>query len=101
MLTRTAYICEYCNTHKPMKKTVYLTKEICWAHEQAECLYNPSLRGCMTCQYHYYDEGVNKCTIQVNPNQKEEEGGRFLRNRGLIKNCKSWESKEEVTNEHI
>ena len=62
MIERTAYVCEHCNTMRPIKKRAYLSKEKAEIHER-HCFYNPKKKACWTCINNDYYTGINHCNL--------------------------------------
>jgi hypothetical protein len=102
MIERKAYICEYCDKHKPIKKHAYLSKEKADKHERI-CFYNPKLRTCFTCKHNDYSYKGNICKINQNENYlyevrycadhgfNIEEGYPIMpKSMQIMRNCKHW-----------
>jgi hypothetical protein len=95
MIERKAYVCEHCNKHRKMKKTVYLTRSVAWSHE-CSCIYNPKNRACCTCKHNIFEDGirVNICDIGKGISEAEQLE-RISQMDRITKCCEFWESEVE------
>lgn len=98
MIERIAYICEYCNKHRPMKKSVYLTEAAARGHEYT-CCYNPDRRTCLTCEHNIYVNHVNICEIGKNyfynhmTEKERSESCNYPIKARIMFGCEHWQGK--------
>ena len=97
-IERKAYICEYCNDYRPIKKHAYLSSYAAWVHEES-CYYNPKNRTCFTCKHNSgSSKRENNCTIGKNKFQNEciKNGldfNRFFVSKQIETQCEYWEER--------
>lgn len=92
MIERKAYVCEHCNKHRKMKKTVYLTRSVAWYHEYS-CIYNPENRTCCTCKHNSFSQGINNCSIGKGLSEKQQ-NLLWSPGQGVTRNCEHWKARE-------
>lgn len=95
-IERKAYICEFCNTHRPIKKHVYLSEHAAYYHEQS-CFYNPKNKTCFTCVWNKGNsKSENGCKINKNEHEEycKKHGWDFNRHpvtKQIQTQCEYWE----------